>query len=108
MSEDPLARVLARRERHRRRPLLVRVLAGAAGTVLFVVGAAFVLPLPEAGLPLLLAGIGLLALEFDWAVRAHERVLRLAARLRALPRWARAAAAAGFVALGVGLFLWLH
>ncbi len=108
MSDDPLARVLARRERHRRRPLLVRVLAGAAGTVLFVVGAALVLPLPEVGLPLLLAGIGLLALEFDWAVRVHARVLRLAARLRALPRWAHFLAATVAAGLVVALVLWLR
>lgn len=108
MSDDPLARVLARRERHRRRPLLVRVLAGTAGMILFVVGAALVVPLPEAGLPLLLAGVALLALEFDWAVRVHERVLRLVARLRALPRWTRLLATAVAAGLVVALVLWLR
>ncbi len=86
----------------------MRVLAGAAGTVLFVVGAALVLPLPEAGLPLLLAGVALLALEFDWAVRAYERVLRLAARLRALPRWAHFLAATIAAGVVVALVLWLR
>lgn len=33
---------------------------------------------PEFGLPLLLPGLGLLALEFDWAARAYTRGARWA------------------------------
>lgn len=64
------ARVAARRERHRRRPLAVRVLVAAAGGLLTVAGALLIWA-PELGLPLLLGGLGLLALEFEWATGAQ-------------------------------------
>ena len=44
----------------------------------------FAVPLllaPELGLPLLLFGLRLLALEFDWAVRLYARVEKSARRL---------------------------
>lgn len=69
-----LARVAARRERHRHRPFLVRVVAVGAGFLLGLVGLAFVWWLPELGLPLLIAGLGLLALEFEWAARTQATV----------------------------------
>ena len=37
---------------------------------------------PEFGLPLLLLGLRLLALEFDWAARANARAARLPQRVR--------------------------
>jgi hypothetical protein len=46
--------------------------------------AVFAVPLllaPELGLPLLLFGLRLLALEFDWAVRLYVRVEKLGRRL---------------------------
>lgn len=81
--DDVLTRVRARRERHRRRPLAVRVLAAVAGAVLAAAGALLLILAPEAGLPLLAAGLGLLALEFDGAARALAWTLRHTARARA-------------------------
>ena len=75
-----LDRVLLQRERHRGRSISVRagvVIAGGAVSV-------FAVPLllaPELGLPLLLFGLRLLALEFDWAVRLYVRVEKRARRL---------------------------
>ncbi|GIF17966.1 hypothetical protein BJ973_009070 [Actinoplanes tereljensis] len=63
-------RVTAQRERHRRRPPVLRVLVGAGGFLLSLAGV-LLLWAPEFGLPLLVAGLGLLALEFDWAMRAR-------------------------------------
>lgn len=84
---DPiLERVAARRVKHRERPVVVRVLTAAAGVVVGVAGLVLVVPLPEAGLPLLLGGLGLLALEFDWAARALAWVTR---RAEAVRRWFR-------------------
>lgn len=64
------ARIAEQRERHRRRPIGVRVLSGTCGSLLSTAGF-LLLWAPEFGLPLLVAGFGLLALEFDWAVRAR-------------------------------------
>jgi uncharacterized protein (TIGR02611 family) len=108
---DPLARVLKRRERHRRRPLIVRVLVALVGSIVTIGGLILVVPLPEAGLPLLAVGLGTLALEFDWAARALSWTLRQGDRLsgwfgsrRPFIRWL-------LVSLGLGVVgavvLWL-
>ena len=81
---DHLARLAERRERHRRRPLAVRVLTVGAGGLGAAVGLVLLLPFPEVGVPLLGAGLGALALEFDWAARALARTLRQADRVK---RW---------------------
>jgi hypothetical protein len=46
------------------------------------VGLPLAILLPELGLPVAAAGLGLLALEFDWAARALASVLRLSERTR--------------------------
>lgn len=69
-----LARIAARRERQRGRPIAVRIVAAGAGALLGLGGLALLLWLPELGIPLLLAGLSLLALEFVWASRAVIRV----------------------------------
>ena len=75
-----LDRVLLQRERHRGRSISVRagvVIAGGAVSV-------FAVPLllaPELGLPPLLFGLRLLALEFDWAARLYVRVEKLARKV---------------------------
>lgn len=75
-----LDRVLAQRERHRGRSIFVRAGVMVAGGAVSV----FAVPLllaPELGLPLLLFGLRLLALEFDWAVRLYVRVEKLARKV---------------------------
>lgn len=83
--DDFAAPVYARRERHRRRPLAVRVLSAVAGSLVALVGVVLLIPLPEVGVPATLAGLGLLALEFEWAARALERVELAWARFKQLP-----------------------
>src|SRR3954463_14252644 len=81
-----LGRPLARREPHRRRPLVLRALTVAA--VLVLVAAAVEVWLRFGFLPPLFlpAVIALLALEFRWAARVLawglERLARFAQRLR--------------------------
>lgn len=82
---DGATRIYARRDRHRRRSLAVRVLAAIAGGLLAAAGIVLALPLPEAGVPALLGGLSLLALEFDWAAAALIRVERAWARFKRLP-----------------------
>ncbi|MFE0101339.1 hypothetical protein ACFWZ2_09370 [Streptomyces sp. NPDC059002] len=69
-----LARLAARRERLGGRSMAVRVLAAGAGAVMGLGGLLLMVLLPELGIPLLLGGLSLLALEFDWASRAVVRV----------------------------------
>lgn len=73
-----LDRVLAQRERHRGRPILVRAGVVVAGGAVSVFAAPLSVVVPELGLPLLLFGLRLLALEFDWAARLYARVEKLA------------------------------
>jgi hypothetical protein len=80
-----LERVLLQREKHRGRSIFVRAGVMVAGGAV----SAFAVPLllaPELGLPLLLFGLRLLALEFDWAVRLYVRVEKLGRRLFGLLR----------------------
>ncbi len=80
-----LERVLLQREKHRRRSIFVRAGVMVAGGAVSV----FAVPLllaPELGLPLLLFGLRLLALEFDWAVRLYVRVEKIGRRLFGLLR----------------------
>jgi uncharacterized protein (TIGR02611 family) len=74
-------RLRLRRERHRRRPLVVRALV-ALGGFTTLLGGIVLLVLPGPGIPLIAVGLGLLALEFAWAEAALARVLRHAERVR--------------------------
>jgi uncharacterized protein (TIGR02611 family) len=86
-------RLRERRERHRRRPLVVRVAIAAAGFAA-VGGGVLLLVLPGPGIPLLAAGLGLLALEFRWAEALLAYVLRRTERVRPKKRSHRIAATA--------------
>jgi hypothetical protein len=80
-AQQAVARVFARRRRHRRRPLPVRIGVALAGFLLLGLAAVLVL-LPEVGLPALFGALALLALEFDWAARLLGGAVRLAERGR--------------------------
>jgi len=70
-----LERLRERRARHRQRPLVVRALFALGGFATLLAGLAL-LVLPGPGIPLVVVGLGLLALEFRWAERALARALR--------------------------------
>ena len=76
-----LERVLAQREKHRGRSIFVRAGVVVAGGAVSVFATPLSVLSPELGLPLLLFGLRLLALEFDWAVRLYVRVEKLARRV---------------------------
>jgi len=76
------------------------LLAGVAAIVLVV-------PFPEVGVPLLLVALRLLALEFEWAARAYEPVLRTWERAKALPLGVKLAVGAAGLAVVAALVLWL-
>ncbi|MGW0251390.1 PGPGW domain-containing protein [Nocardia goodfellowii] len=76
-----MPRVIARRERHRRRSLFVRVPVATAGIVLGAAGIPLLL-IPELGIPAVLLGLRLLALEFEGATSAQAWLERHYARTR--------------------------
>ena len=83
----------------------------AGGFALLAVGLAL-LVLPGPGIPVLVAGLGLLSLEFEWARRLRVDVLRRAARVtpqRRAHRLAVGALALATMAAGaVAGTLWLY
>lgn len=78
--DEVLERVFERRERHRARSIFVRVGVVIAGGAVSLFAALLSVIAPEFGLPLLLLGLRLLALEFDWAARLYTKVAKLARR----------------------------
>jgi hypothetical protein len=91
--------------------MVVRVLMAGAGGLGAALGLVLLLPFPEFGVPLLVAGLGALALEFDWAARALTWILRQVDRVRVwfgslhpAARWALIGI--GAAALG-GLVAWI-
>jgi hypothetical protein len=102
--EHPIvARVRERRARHKRRSRAFRVAFALGGFGLVGVGAAL-LVLPGPGIPVVLAGLFMLALEFAWAERLLARTVMHAERARAASARGKAVAAvAGIVATAVVL-----
>ncbi len=72
-----LARLRARRERHRQRHVAVRFGVAVGGFVVVLAGIAM-LVLPGPGLVVIAAGLALLALEFAWAERTLHWTVRRA------------------------------
>jgi Putative transmembrane protein (PGPGW) len=82
-----LARLHARRERHARRSVAYRIAFAATGFTVVAGGIVLSLPLvPGPGIPLIAAGLAMLALEFDWAERLLERIVLRVDRLLVSPR----------------------
>jgi uncharacterized protein (TIGR02611 family) len=72
-----IERVRARQERHRQRNRVYRVAFAVLGFV--VLGAGLImLATPGPGIPVVIIGLGMLALEFAWAERWLERLLEKA------------------------------
>ena len=76
-----LGRVLGQREKHRKRSIFVRAGVVIAGGAVSVFATPLSVVSPELGLPLLLFGLGLLALEFDWAARLYVRAEKRARKV---------------------------
>ncbi len=76
-----MERVLRQRKQQQQRPVFFRAAVVIVGGVVSVPAAPLSVVAPELGLPLLLFGLRLLALEFDWAARVYVRVEKLARRV---------------------------
>jgi Putative transmembrane protein (PGPGW) len=75
-----------------------------------LLGGLALLVLPGPGIPLVIAGLGLLALEFRWAEAALAQALAHARRVRPRKRWQRVAGSIGAIAAAavaaVGFAVW--
>ena len=74
-----IARVRARRERHRQRNRIVRLAFALAGFVVLLAGLVMLVT-PGPGIPVVVLSLTILALEFAWAERWLERLLDRAER----------------------------
>ena len=103
-----MGRLQAARDRQRERSRAARILTVLGGALAGLLGAVLLLlVVPELGFPLLLVGLRLLALEYEWAGRAYVPVARLWDRLKALAmRWKIAIAAVAVLCVG-GIVWWL-
>ena len=94
-------RLRERRARQRERPVVIRVLVVLGGFVALLGGLAL-LVLPGPGIPLVIVGLGLLALEFRWAEALLAVALRHADRVQPRKRWQRIVGGIGVAAAAVG------
>jgi peptidoglycan/LPS O-acetylase OafA/YrhL len=92
-----LDRLRERRARHRERHIVVRMLVALGGFAALLGGVAL-LVLPGPGIPVVILGLGLLALEFTWAEAALVRALQHARRVQPRRRWQRIAGGIAAVA----------
>ena len=74
-----IERVRARQARHRQRNRIIRIAFAISGFVVLLVGV-IMLFTPGPGWAVIVLGLGILALEFDWAERWLERVIVQAER----------------------------
>lgn len=72
-----IERVRARQERHRGRNRIYRVVFAAVGFLVLAAGIVMLVT-PGPGIPVIIIGLGMLALEFAWAERWLERLLETA------------------------------
>ena len=72
-----IERVRARQERHRQRNRIYRVAFAIAGFLVLLAGVVMLVT-PGPGIPVIIIGLGMLALEFAWAERWLERFLEKA------------------------------
>lgn len=95
-----MERVRARRERHRQRHRLYRIGFAALGFLVLAAGVVMLVT-PGPGIPAIILGLAMLALEFAWAERWLERIVNRAEEAADQVRESSPAKRAGLIALGV-------
>ena len=95
-----IERIRARQEAHRRRSRFIRVPFAVAGFGVMLLGIVMLFT-PGPGWALIIFGLGLLALEFDWAERWLERVIHQVERASQQVKHGSPARRAAVLAIGV-------
>jgi uncharacterized protein (TIGR02611 family) len=93
-------RVRARQERHRQRHRLYRIGFAALGFLVLAAGIVMLVT-PGPGIPVIVLGLAMLALEFAWAERWLERVLNRVEHAAEEVRQSGPAKQAALIAVGV-------
>lgn len=103
-------RITDKRVTHKERSVFIRVVYVFIGIIITLIGVPLLIIFPEAGIPLVLVGLGFLSLEYVWAgtvllwfAGCVDRLIRW---YRKLPRKIRYAIEAFFIVLAV-LITWL-
>jgi uncharacterized protein (TIGR02611 family) len=104
-----IERVRARQTRHRQRNRLYRIGFAVVGFVVLLAGTVMLVT-PGPGIPVIVLGLGMLALEFAWAERWLERILNRAEQAvdqltQGSPARQAAVVAVGLGALAAGIVL---
>lgn len=101
------SKITSKRESHKQRLLIIRIVVAIFGFALFMAGLPFLVIFPEAGIPLVLFGLMLLSLEFAWAGSAllwfSKGVDAVIAWYKRLPKPIRLAVEAFFIVLTIWL-----
>jgi uncharacterized protein (TIGR02611 family) len=95
-----MERVRARRERHRQRHRLYRIGFAALGFLVLAAGVVMLVT-PGPGIPAIILGLAMLALEFAWAERWLERIVNRVEEAADQVRESSPAKRAALIALGV-------
>jgi uncharacterized protein (TIGR02611 family) len=95
-----MERVRARRERHRQRHRLYRIGFAALGFIVLAAGVVMLVT-PGPGIPAIILGLAMLALEFAWAERWLERIVNRVEEAADQVRESSPAKRAALIALGV-------
>ena len=107
---EALDRVLAYRERGRRRSFATRAALAVVGATLLVASVPLIVVLPEVGVPALLVALRLLAVEADWAANAYAwidwRFSQARDWFHRQSKWTRAAVIVALLVVAVAL-VWL-
>ena len=105
-SDQPHERLETARDRHQARSPGRRLLVLAGGWAAVALGILVVVPLPELGILLLLVGLRLLALRYEWAARAYVPVARLWEWFKALATSTKIGLGLAVAAIVVAIVLW--
>jgi uncharacterized protein (TIGR02611 family) len=95
-----IERVRARRDRHKERNRIYRAAFAVAGFVVLAAGVVMLVT-PGPGIPVIILGLGMLALEFAWAERWLERLVTRAEQAVDQVTKGSPARRAGLLAIGV-------
>jgi uncharacterized protein (TIGR02611 family) len=95
-----MERVRARRQRHRQRHRLYRIGFAALGFLVLAAGVVMLVT-PGPGIPAIILGLAMLALEFAWAERWLERIVNRVEEAADQVRESSPAKRAALIALGV-------
>lgn len=100
-------KITSKRQKHLQRPLIIKALFILIGFILLLSGIPLLAIFPEAGIPLVLIGLGFLSLEYIWAGKTllwfAKGVDRLVGWYRRLKKPIRYSIESFFLVVAIGI-----